>query len=299
MKAFNFISSLLPTFQKGRIEEDNDNTLAELVTSTIPAYKTAAEVFKGVKFKSATLQSDFTTFSRNVPNASRVNMIVAIESSFKDVVENLKEVRKLIDATYGQEIAGAGLTYLKANLLQFQECVAFFSKYSRKYLRYVYVLETAEYPETDTALSDSIAPYEVEWLRANFINFCMAFNVVTGNPSKIKTALKDIPEIVITSENNQTLPETVGNDKIDPFKMGFIPIWMNPIYHVRIAVAEWQAARYKAAKEELNELQLRHLYMQKAMEGKNDAKLRQQIQYMETRITNQNKAIHEMEVKYA
>jgi ABC-type phosphate transport system auxiliary subunit len=74
-------------------------------------------------------------------------------------------------------------------------------------------------------------------------------------------------------------------------------VWLNPVYHVGMLVAEWQAARYKAAQEELRTLQLRKLNLEKKLEGKSDAKIEQQISYMQKRVDDLEYKIVKMEKK--
>lgn len=297
MEAFKYISSLLPSLKKHGILEDCDVTLNELRNTTLPSYKIANDLFKGWKFKSKAMQEASANFTSVVKNTGNKNMVCVINERLQNSVGNLETVEKIIAATFNSEIAGEGLTYAKANILQFVECTAFVSKFSRKFLSYVYICETAEYEDTDTKVAESLSPAEQDWLRTNFISFCTALNIVTNDNSDIKQMLHDIPEITVTSENNQTLKETIGINKIDPLQMGLIPIVLNPVYHIGMMYAEWQASRYKAAQEELKMLQLRHLYLARLNEGKNDAGIRKQIDVVERRVADLNYRINKMENK--
>jgi hypothetical protein len=295
MKITNFLASLLPTFGKETVLEDCRLTRTEIKEFTAPAYDTALNLLKGWKFKAPELQIHIGIFSRTVKGSGNDNMVVTIQKSWKPILENLDSMEDLVTRTYNNEMAGAGFTYLKANILQFVECVSFVSKYARKYLSYIYICETAQYPDSGTALTESLTPAEVEWLNANFVSFCTALNIAAGNHVQVKKQLEDIPDIVVTEENSKTLPSTVGDHKLDPFQMKLIPIWMNPVYHVGMAIAEWQAKRYKAAKEEHTLLQLRKLNLEKQRDGKRDAHLEKEITYIESRAQALNYKLAEME----
>lgn len=295
MKILNFIKSLIPSFTKNTVEEDIRLTRSEIVEVTQPAYENAVGLFKGWKFKSIDLNIQLTTFGRMVKSNGGGNVIITIEKGFENILKNLDIVEEMIKKSYNQEIAGQGLTYLNANLLQFTEAVAFVSKFSRKFLNYVYLCETAEYPDANITVKDSLTPAEILWIQSNFVSFCLAFNIVTDNPAHIKKQIDEIPDIMVTSDNADSLSSTIGDAKLDPFQLRLIPVWMNPIYHVGMFVAEWQAARYKASKEELRLLQLRKLNMEKLSEGKADAAVQKQIKYMESRIQDMNYSIDKME----
>lgn len=294
MKISNYIQSLLPSFSKDRVLEDCRMTRTEIKEITLPMYDSATTLLKGYKFKSDTLKGDVITFNRLVKGNGN-DLIVGIQKGLKAALENLDEIEALCDKIYNEDVAGLGLTYMKANLLQFTECLSFVSRYSRKYLRWVYVVETAENIEDEVDLTDSMMPAEIEWLRANFVNFCSALNVVSLPTTKVTKALNEIPDVVVTEENAKTLPATLGESKIDPFAMGLIPIALNPIYHIGLFVAEWQANRYKAAKEEKKLVELRYLNLKRVLDGKRDARIEKEIEVVERRLNDLNYKIAKME----
>lgn len=295
MKILSYLASLLPTFGRDRVLEDCRVTAAEITEQTLPSYAAAVQVFKG-KFRSKDLNNKAGIFGR----LSHISggMIPGIEKGLKQGVAGLAVAEDLFRRTTGEDIASSALTYQKAQLLQYVELCTFASKYARKFLVLVYVLETAEYPESGTIPAESLTPAERKWLEENFISFCNAINVLNTPELKLKKALTEIPDVVITQQNASTLPATMGAGKLDPLGMGIIPLWCNPIYHFRLAVAEWQAGRYKAAQEDVKLLQLRKLNLERVIAGRPDAKLQQEIAYTEARIAKLSYNLTEMERKY-
>lgn len=297
MKIPSFITSILPSFGKDRVTEDLRLTRTEYKDVTIPAFHQASTAFKGCKFKSPLLQDQLAVFGRMVKGKG--NIVDAIGALLPDALKNLDACEELIEKTFSEEIAGAGLTYQKANLLQFAECLHFVSRFSRKFLLYIFVCETAEYEDGGTTIADSLSPAEIEYIKTNFVTYCTALNAVTNQTATVHKLLSDVPDIVITSDNYDSLASTVGEKKLDPLQMKLIPVWLNPIYHIGMFVAEWQAERYKASKDELRLVQLRKLNLEKLQEGKPDAHVQKEIAYLETRIQGLNYKIDKMEKKYA
>lgn len=297
MKILNYLTSLLPSFGRDQVLEDCRITRAEIADGTLHVYADAQDAFKG-KFKNKDLQAKAAQFTR-MTHLGSGNFVAAVHKGLGQAVHNLNTVEDLIRKTYNEEVAGAGLTYLKANLLQFVEFASFASKYARKFLHYVYVVETSEYADSGSSLAESLTPAERDWIEANFLSFCTAMNVVCTPEAQLKKALSGIPDIVVTQDNAGSLAATVGEAKLDPLQMRLVPLWCNPIYHVRMAVAEWQAARYKAAHEEVKLLQLRKLNLERLAANKPDARLQKEIDYMEGRIQNLNFQLTEMERKNA
>lgn len=295
MKIPFYLTSLLPTFGKDRILEDINVTRGEITEFTHPAYAIAAPDFKTWKFKSPQMTTIIASLDRQLKKSGHENFITAIEKGFKPMLANLDEIKRMIDATYNDDVGGSGITYLKANLLQFVELIGFVSKYARKLLIYTYAAETEAYPEAGSVFTESIVPAEIEWINANLVNFSQAFNIVTIPSSEVKKQLSQIPDLVVKQENADAMVASLGQSKLDPFMLRLIPVWLNPIFHVRMFVAEYQTNRYHEAKAELQLLQLHRIHLEKLKEGKPDAKLAQEIKYTENRVQKLTYKIAEME----
>ena len=297
MKIEDFFKSLLPDFKKERIIEDARITRDEMRSATIPAYKNAEHLLKSWKFKDTEVLDRIQTFQR-LSNLKHGNMISSIAAGLDLAFRNLEQVEELVDRLFNENVAADGMTYLKSQLLQFVEAAHFVSKYSRKFLIWVYIRETNSADE-EASMEGALAPAEVQWLNANFTNFVYALNAVSVGNTDLRKHIEQIPDIVITPENLATTPTTVGFGKLDPFNMRFIPVKLNPIYHIRMRVAEWQANRYKAAVEELRACQLYKLNLEKVSQGHPDAAVQRQISYTDKRIMDLNFKIAEMEKAYA
>lgn len=299
MKIQQFVGSLLPSLAKEDILDDIQNTRKELKEITIPAYNSVLALMKSWKFKAPRVQDRADTYGQMVKKG---NVIVLIAAALPDVAKNLDVVEKMIDATFNEDAAAQGLTFLKAQTIQFVEMASFVSKFARKFLDYVLVFETQAVGESaadQQQFEVTLSPREIQYIENNFLNFCTAIQVTSGMNGDVKKALDDIPEIVITDTNVDTLQHTVGDKKLDPLQMRLIPVWLNPIYHIGLMIAEWQANRYKAAKAELKLVELRKLNLEKLSQGKPDAHLQKMISYEEGRAQDLNYEIAEMERKYA
>lgn len=296
MKLDHYLNSLLPTFAKERVLEDCRLTLGEIKNETLPMYSTAQKAFKGHKFQDEELVNWNNSFTRMV-KTHKGGLLEGVEGALEQVLRNLEEVEKLVDKVYNDEIASAGLTYLKANLLQFTEWASFASKYSRRLLVYILIKETAQYENSGPTLSESMEPAEIEWVQTHFVHFCTALQAVAQPTDKLKTAIANIPDVTITTDNLATLRASQGASKVDPFSVGLIPIAVNPIYHIRMAWAEYKADRYRATKEEKKLVELRILNLKRAQDGKSDAGIQKEIDYSQRRLSRLNASMSEEERK--
>lgn len=299
MELSKYIQSLLPSTERSTVLEDIGLTKEQIKEKVIPAYTQAEHAFGKWKFKSEEMKDKAVVFGRNVHGLGNANMITTIANSFKPLLENLAEAEIMVRQVFSEEIAGGGVTYKKANLLQWIECASFVSRYALKFLNYFYICETAEFEEGGTSVKESLSPAEIEWVNQHFLAFCTGLRVTATKAGTVKKALDDIPDVVVTSDNVGTMTQTLGATKVDPFQLGFISVVWNPIYHVRMHIAKWQADRYRAAKEELALVQLRKINLEQSAAGKPDAKLQKEIKYMESRVEDLNFKIAEMEKAYA
>lgn len=293
MKFTTFIKSLLPGFEKDRVLEDIRITRTELKEATIPAFESSVPLLKSSTLKSKEIEDFEKVFRRNNPGFPR-ELFEGLLEGLHTAESNLEVAEDLIIKTYNEDVAAGGMTYLKANLLQFVELVGFVSKYSRKFLFYTFVMEAAKFEANSLKMSESLSKAELRWIEENFLNFAQAFKIVSVPKAKLGKQLADIPDVVITSDNEDVLMRTQSN-KVDPMSMRFIAAWLNPIYYIRMQVAEWQVNRYNAAKEELKVIQLRKLHLERLRNNEPDARLEKEIAYLEERAQKLNYKIQQME----
>jgi hypothetical protein len=312
MKIIDFFKSLLPNFAKQTVLEDIRTTKLIMTTVTMPAYQEGMRVFGGRKFSNESLQKDWEVYRRNVKGASGANTIVAVEKSFKDVLSTLDLLETLVEKDYNEDIEGSGVTYYKAAVLQMIESVSFAVDFATKYLNYVYVVESASLFDDNGVHRDenggitvvdeinaSIVPAEVRFLHDRFIDFCTVMDTLSKPTTKIKENFEEIPDITITPSGDRAIQSTMGTARLDPFRHGFVPLAMNPIYHIRMQVADWQHYRYERAKSDKEMLQLRKLKLERDLAGKPDAAIERQIEYTQKRIDDLSTQIRKVEEQYA
>lgn len=295
MSIGKYVGSLLPSFDKGRVEEDLRVLKEELSQSTIPPYESAAEYFGSEKFKSKECQQYDRLFGGRVKVERRMEGVypVVIDHVLRRASDTVSMLEGEVDKYFGRDVAASGLTYARANLLRLIEVTYFVSRYARKLLLWTYDEEKKAHGRK---VGDPFTKAEIEWIFANRDAFFIALNVLAKPTSEIKGALYNIPDMVVVPEEVDIAEQTVGATKLDPLRMGIIPIKLNPIYHVRLAIAEFQVARYKAGQEEKRSLEYRLLALKEIKQDSGgDARLEQQIEYTENRIKKLNHKLAKME----
>jgi len=291
----SFIKWLAPTFERDNVIEKAKLSSVSLHEIVIPSYKQAAEMLRGWKFKSKQLEAYFKEFSQQTGEGKA--FIQVVYSKLPLLAENLEEVQELVRKSFDEDIASMGLTYSKATLIQYVSVADFFIKYSMKFLHYIYVMEAVEYEMNDIELSEALTPAQIEWVVSNFQSYCLAFNAVTNNKSVLTKALKEVPDITITGDNEKMLMHNVGARKLDPLGMRFISANWNPFVWIGLRWVEHEHKAYTSLKSEQKSLQLRVLYLKRLSEGKTDASLEKQIRHYEGEVQKLGAEIADYEAK--
>lgn len=306
MSLISYIKNLLPSFKKDRVLEDSRMVKTELTSVSIPSYKEAEKLLVKWDFKSKQVQGFITIFNRNMKGSSafgvKDNMIVSIRKGLEKLLETHEVIEERLNKTLEDDVVAEGITCLKANLIQCLEAISFVSKYSYKFLNYVYIAETGLLEgSSDRSLKDNYAPSEIELIEKDFTKFCLALAALTKSKPELEKLIDKIPDVIVSVTNSDALASTLGNDKLNPIGLhGFdIPdpssISMNPIYHIGLMVAEFQANQYKVSKETKKILELRLLNLELTMQKNPDAKLQKEIEYIQSRIQGLDYKIRKME----
>jgi hypothetical protein len=298
IKLINFIKSLLPRIGKDQILEDLRITATELDQIVIPSYEQAAEFFKVNKPKSEmakSLSEDFYRKFEKGAMAKQASIIGEVAARLSFIKQNLAYVQAQIEIVLERDILNEGLTAKKAILVRAANQISFISRFSSDVLNYVYVAEAIAV-NVDVQESMSLSPAAYKHVQNNikvFATLLSDYGIPTREFEKIYTA---VPDIVVSSRNESSIVGLFKEQDIDPFTSPYVQGFTgNPIYHVRLVFAEWQASRYKANKEKKRMLELRLLHLKLINEKKNDPKIEAEINYIQNRIDSTERYMREVE----
>jgi hypothetical protein len=287
MKLVSFIKSLLPHMSKDQILEDLRVTAGEMEQVVIPSYRDASVFFRSNKLRSDEAKDISDDFYRGFERGSmskQSSVIGEIDVRLNFIKENLTYVQGQIEAILERDVINEGLTAKKAVMIRAANQLAFISRFSTDLLNYFYVCE-ASASDADVAESMVLAPAVIKHVKTNVKMFAMLLSDYGIPTEKFQAIYTKIPEVVVSSRNEASIAGLYKQSDIDPFDSPFVAGFTgNPIYHVRLLYAEWQASRYKAEKEKKRMLELRLLHLRLLQEKKNDPKLEAEINYIQSRV---------------
>jgi len=298
MKIAQYVQSLLPRIAKSDISKNLEDLRVELRDQTLAPYTSAIEVFDTWRFQTAFAKDFEKLIAKEVPSRIRGNYVDVVHEALTKTLDNVSTLEKLVNKFYGKDVVSKALSYSEAQLLQYIETISFAAKYARKLLIHTMALEIDAHRKRPTTKS-RMTPAEERWLINNKTNFVIALRAMNHDSRAVQKVFESIPDIEVDESNVANVVANVGHKKLDPFGLNTQGIMLNPIYHIRVAYVDWQVARYEAAKEERRMLEFQILDMRNAMEGKDDPKLEQALEYTEDRLSRLNYKIEEIEEEAA
>lgn len=291
---FDYIKSLLPKFGKDKVVELARQTTLELTTYVIPSYEEAEKGLARRSFLSPKVQEFYNILKRNISVKPTDNIVTALRKAFEQIAKNNQIIENHISDTFEDEIVISGITILKVNLLQILETTSFVSRYANKFLNYLYIVEKAALSNDDKYVLSQLSKGEVEWLESRYLDFCFSLSILVKNEKDLLKTITSIPDVVV-SENTSAVQSALG-DKVDPLGFSRLRGFKgNPIMHLRLIAAQYQANRYKEQKETATVLKLRLLDMKNEYEKSPNPRLEQQINYTQSRIDRLSDAIRQAE----
>lgn len=299
MKVLQFIKSLIPSFDRSQMLEDLDNVKKRL-NELMPALENVAKVAGDRQFKndlSKGINQEFLKIVKTNPRY-RGNFYNGSYTILKNVQANIPTIEALIESYFKDEVIKEAMTLVRSNILQYLESITFAVDITSKLLLTTMVLEE----ETATGINpedSTVTAGEMKYITERLNDYYSVMQVLAKDKAEIEAKFKAMPDLTIDSKTMNSVEAMVEPAKLDPFGFGFIGAKMNPIFHIRIAIAEYQTAKYHLAKETKQALELRLLRLQQLDGDKDDVLLQTKIRNLEARISDLTYKIKEMEDNYA
>lgn len=289
MKIEKFFESMLPSISKSTLKEELRNLADEVNHKSIPPYVNATELFnKRYKFKSRVLKDVQRRFDAKV-DGRHENYILAVNDALKNASKNIVLLHKLVDEHYDSVAVREGMTYLKVNIAQYIESIAFLSVFSRRLLLATYGFEGLG----ETAAGKHLSK-DMEFVNKRLTDFMIVVNANLKTQRQLEKSFDGIPDIKVDPETAPIIRQQVGLDKVDPNKFGFISSALNPFYHLGMLVARYQVHRIRLAEEEMELLNLKLAHLKNESMGKKDPKLEEVIERYTARVSKLQYELEEM-----
>ena len=298
MNFFTYLKSLLPIIGKDTILE-NLRVIRGSYSTAATTLHPIAELFKKHKFKDeyvAGISSTYINAMRESLNSK--NIVVHFAGSMPNVIANIELLESLIEGNIEDSIATRSVTYKNANLIRMCDAIDFALSYGVTLVNFIALRETnAANKLIDGANQAEDLPQPVvDNIQNNLTAFIKVMDIFSRSVTDVKKTLEEIPEVLVEENNYAQLAKAMGKSKVDPMNLENIKFFNgNPFMSIGKWRAERSNAKYRIAQETLQQLKLRKMQLEKALEGKQDALLERQIRAAQSRIDELTRKLEEMD----
>lgn len=290
----DYVGSMVPSSTKTKIIADLESARDEFKNQVEPSYKTFQAQFGGYEFKADALRLVDGLFTEEFKHKSRDNFITnSFDKALVNIPAKIDSVIRMLEDNLTADILRDALTLRQANLLQLSEVLSFTVRFSRRLLNYVISVET-DNAGTSGKPSLSMKPAEVNWIQRNIPHYIVALNMIATGEAKFKEVMEKIPDVLLRQGEVDSTVRLVG-PAADPLNFNFIPVVLNPFYHIGMRIAEYQAARYHEAKHEQQVIAAKILYLRSKLDGREDAKRESIIERYEDLLGRMTYKLHKLE----
>lgn len=297
MKITTMVATLMSSFTKDVIEQELEDLQKQINTINLPFFEAAGKDFARYKFRNKLVEDLEDSMFSGVKIKKANNFLMAFLYITKTMQSQMPAVERLVDNNFEFDVSASSLNLIRVNILNYIPIMTFVSRYMRAFTNVAISLEINGISESSVPTYD-IIPADRDWLSANRQAFLDSIAIITKRAGDIEKTFNDLPDMNVDQSNAKVIEMTQGG-KADPLGMGFIPLSINPIFHFRKLVMNYQVERYHLAKAEHDMLQRKLYNLRQLNQGKQDAKMQQEIQYIEVeRVRPLSQKIQQMEQDY-
>ncbi len=292
----SYYNSLVPMFKKKDIIIDTLHSFEELSQTTESMVTSCLnQVFNSKVEKDTTYYfKKHITFYQDNPIKTFSKIIIQLK-------ENEDLITKTIKNDFNEDNIKSIFDYYKLNLVKYIEAIHYFNDYVRQWISVV-VEQTLsnEAPQLKSKIQTPIIKANMEYVENNdnIVGFCLACNMLALPFHKYLQSIEELKGHLVNPDEWEDLPLSQTN-KLNP--NGFIPVSLNPVYHIGIMMNTWRIERYERNKAELSRLSLMLLALTNEKTLESDPKrlenLEEQIRYYNNLSNKISAKIDEIEGK--
>jgi hypothetical protein len=213
----------------------------------------------------------YRTFENKI--GSGKNLFNDISAALLILKQNLKLIETYVEKNVPNNTIGSALSFKKGFALAYINNTEFCLDYILKLIDF--------YVDFEVNKSKMLSKANIVYVEGNIKRFSLLFSNLTIKTDKFEKEFNQLPDILITDDNQQLV--TSENESIININ-SFMGFRYSPIFFISKIISDYQINKYKERKETIKYLQLRLTYLQNENGKLNDPVLEQEIEYIKNRI---------------
>ena len=294
MNISEYVKGLKGVINKDDVLSTLSGVVQDLNSKVQPIVDTSEAAFKTMKLKSSTAIGYEERYRDHFKLGRNTHVFTDLQNRLHVVNKNLDFMRDTISKTLPETVASSNIDHRSAALLQLIDNSAFMMRFIRRYVESVVVFETEAIEMYEDYQKNNLTKGEVLWIENRFAPFLMVLESLSEDPNSFRKKFDTIPHVKVDINSHDDFA-LFGRLKLDPFKMSFIPVYLNPFFIAGKWIAEFQAWRYHEAQEDLIRVQRRILLLEEAIGGKSNIKLEKEIEILRSKAAGLTYKINKAE----
>lgn len=294
MNINSYVKTLKGSVSKDEVLTTLEGVSQDLSTKTLPILNSAAAAFKTYKPKTAEMGEFENRYRGEFRLGKGASVFSDLLERMNQVAKNLDFIRHSVEKTLPDAVAANAIDYRSAVLMQLIDNASFLNRYVRRFTELAVICETDASGMYEEYKKDNLNKGEILWVSSRFPSFLSTLAALSDNSATFKKKFDEIPNVKVDADGDSDV-SLFGRGRMDPFRLGFIPVFLNPFFIVGKWVAEFQAWRYKEAQEDLSRIQKRILLLEESIEGRSMPKIEAELKLLRNKSEELTYKINEAE----
>lgn len=296
MNFLTYIQSLAPRISKPVVQKDIEATLKELDNQVIPMAHSVAEMYRVHPFTSLASKNLQAEIYGEIKFRSKAaNYLFDLHTLLQNARANLVTIQKAVEVHVQQDTLRDGVTSRVAHLIRSASAISFISRFTLDILDFL--LESETDSKTHEASATEIPPARTKYILSSIERYVRLLADFGVPPKDMEKLLEDLPDVFVSPQNQRAISSMFSPAQIDPFrKTSLITNFVgNPIYHLRLMLADFEAKRYNAAKDKKVVMELRLIHLKNLLDNSPNPRVEREIEGVQKRIDSYDRYIREVE----
>lgn len=287
----NFFNSLVMSFKTDDLLSNTLERFDELNTNVRHMYGCELKLSFSSELHGKVEKSLQRHLKTNASNA-----YVTIAKLAEKISKDQDFIESLIEDNFADNMVRERLDYRKLNILKYIESISYFNDFAKKFANSLVMAEFDS--ETVSNILTVVDRNQLAFVdnEANIFNFA---KVCKNLELPVKDVISQFDKLegIVFDEDQYDSTRAVSGSKIDPLAQGFLPVAIDPFYHVGLIWNDFRNFMRKRNKEELNNFKSKILLLEEKKDGA-DAKeiknIEKQIKYYADRVNKLNAKLEDI-----
>lgn len=279
MNISNYVKTLQGVIAKDSVINALEAANQDFTTKVQVILCTAESAFKTMTLKSKEVIGFDERYRTELKLGRNVKLFTDLQMRMDRVVDNLETLRQEIIKTLPETVSSTTIDYRSASLMQLVSYAGFLMRFTRRFIETATIYETEAVGMYEDYQKNNLNRGEAGWIDKHFMSFLDVLRIFSDDKNAFKKKFDTIPNVQVDPDEHTGFA-VFGQGKMDPFRMGIIPVSLNPAFHIGKWWAEFQAWRYKEAQDDLMRIQRRIMLLEEAQAGNSNPKVEAEIKIL-------------------